>query len=177
MHVCATPVHLRVDGTRVRSYLEAPADRPLDEGELLQLLRGPTQQAGGAQSHPAGKHPLNGSGPAAPVVERAASSAPTEEKGGRGGCQHPFPRRSLFAEVRRHASRTQSSEPAVRPLSILDQNRSREGGISYWFYQQSEACCGCLLQLMSCHHPLNSAYVVQARTRARTASTGAFSGH
>lgn len=44
-------------------YLEGPANRPLYEGELLQLLWGPAQRAGGAQGHPTGKHLLNESGP------------------------------------------------------------------------------------------------------------------
>lgn len=38
-------------------YLETPADRPLDEGELLQVLQLSVQQAGLVHSHPAaGEH-------------------------------------------------------------------------------------------------------------------------
>lgn len=44
----------------MKVYLEAPADRPLDEGQFLQLLQRSEQQAGLAQTHPAREHLLNG---------------------------------------------------------------------------------------------------------------------
>lgn len=47
----------------MKVYLEAPADRPLDEGQLLQLLQRPEQQAGLAQSHPGREHELTGNLP------------------------------------------------------------------------------------------------------------------
>lgn len=47
----------------MKVYLKAPADRPLDEGQLLQLLQRPEQHAGLAQSHPGREHQLTGTLP------------------------------------------------------------------------------------------------------------------
>lgn len=44
-------------------YLQTPADRPVDEGQLLQILQLPQQQAGLVPSHPAGEHLPGGNVP------------------------------------------------------------------------------------------------------------------
>lgn len=45
---------LYVSLSHTHTHLQAPADRPLDEGEFLQLLQRAAQHAGRAQGHPAG---------------------------------------------------------------------------------------------------------------------------
>lgn len=108
------------------TYLQAPADRPLDEGQLLQLLRRPAGRSGRAQSHPAGEHLLTGTGPVALWLllgERAAELStihPWREDGGGhgeggGGCLSPFPRRSRPRRSRRHTTSGYRNKMRFKP--------------------------------------------------------------